>query len=382
MIEDTRTGAHIVCLGSDPRRAHGKAPTLTLADEPAQWPETTGEAMVAALTTAAGKQPRSLFVALGTRPAASEHWFAKWLAGQADYAQCHAAQPLDPLFRQSTWFKANPSARYLPDLLAAIRHEARQARQDPATLASFKALRLNLGTSDVEASLLLSAELWEELSSQSAEADGAPIWGADLGGSAASSAVVAFWPSTGLLRAVAAFPERPPLAERGLRDGVGSLYRDCFERGELLAVGEEAVSYRALMAEALGRFGRPSVVVCDAWKLDMLRQSLVDAGLRGVPVETRRFGPKDGSEDTLHFRRACLERRVVPERNVFLASAVAAARTISDPSRESALVQGQRRRASSAVASDDCAAAAILAISLAERNPPRPSSGVYLGLVG
>ena len=55
-IEHRRTGARVRCIGSDPRRAHGLAPVLVLADEPAQWPETTGERMVAALRTAAGKQ--------------------------------------------------------------------------------------------------------------------------------------------------------------------------------------------------------------------------------------------------------------------------------------------------------------------------------------
>ena len=65
-IEDRQTGARVRCVGSDPRRAHGLAPVLVLADEPSQWPETTGEKMVAALRTAAGKQPHSKFVALGT----------------------------------------------------------------------------------------------------------------------------------------------------------------------------------------------------------------------------------------------------------------------------------------------------------------------------
>ena len=60
-IENRETGARVRCIGSDPRRAHGLAPVLVLADEPAQWPETTGERMVAALRTAAGKQPHSRF---------------------------------------------------------------------------------------------------------------------------------------------------------------------------------------------------------------------------------------------------------------------------------------------------------------------------------
>ncbi len=72
-----KTGAKLKVMGSDPRRAHGLAPVLVLADEPAQWPESTGERMVAALRTAAGKQPHSRMVALGTRPADESHWFSK-----------------------------------------------------------------------------------------------------------------------------------------------------------------------------------------------------------------------------------------------------------------------------------------------------------------
>ena len=74
-ITDRHTGARLRCLGSDPKRAHGLAPVLVIADEPAQWPGNTADAMVAALRTAAGKQPRCLLLALGTRPAAETHWF-------------------------------------------------------------------------------------------------------------------------------------------------------------------------------------------------------------------------------------------------------------------------------------------------------------------
>ena len=98
-IEDRQTGARVRCIGSDPRRAHGLAPVLILADEPSQWLGTTGERMVAALETAAGKQPFCRFVALGTRPAEPDHWFAKMLDGGADYAQCHAAGLNDPPFQ-------------------------------------------------------------------------------------------------------------------------------------------------------------------------------------------------------------------------------------------------------------------------------------------
>ena len=115
LIEDRKTGSRVRCVGSDPRRAHGLAPVLVLADEPAQWPTSTSDNMRAALVTASGKQPHSRFVALGTRPADPEHWFSKMLAGGCDYSQTHAAGPDDPKFQRRTWAKANPSLRHFPD---------------------------------------------------------------------------------------------------------------------------------------------------------------------------------------------------------------------------------------------------------------------------
>ena len=132
--------------------------------------------MVAALRTAAGKQPHSRFVALGTRPADESHWFSKMLAGGSDYAQSHAAGPDDPKFQKRTWSKANPSLPHMPDLEHAIRTEGKQAKADPALLAAFDALRLNLGTMDVEVSLLLQSGLLAGVEGE-ADCTGPCIWG-------------------------------------------------------------------------------------------------------------------------------------------------------------------------------------------------------------
>ena len=381
ILQHRASGASVRCIGSDAKTAHGLRPLIVLCDEPSQWEPASRDKMIAALRTGLGKVPNSRLIALGTRSASEGHWFSKMLDGSAGHAQTHAAGPLDPPFRVATWRKANPSIGHLPSLMAKLREEAVLAKQDPAMLAAFRALRLNQGVDDIEASLLLGAELWEELSSESVEPDGAPCWGVDLGTSAASSAVAAFWPGTGLLRCVAAFPSEPPLGQRGLRDGVGNLYVACHQRAELICTGGEAVEIGGLLAEALARFGRPAAIACDRWRWAELNDALHRLGLRGVPVHLRGMGFKDGSEDVRAFRRAALERRVHPERNVFLASAVASARTVSDPSGNSKLAkasEGGRKTRSR----DDAAAASILAIALAERNPPRESSGVYMGMVG
>ena len=369
-IEDRETGARVRCIGSDPRRAHGLAPVLVLADEPAQWPENTGEKMVAALRTAAGKQPHSRFVALGTRPADETHWFARMLAGGASYSQVHAAGATDPPFQRRTWKRANPSLDHMPDLLDAIRREAAEAKIDPAGLAAFQALRLNLGTEDSEVSILLDSRTWAKAEG-AAERSGRPVWGIDLGTSAAQSAVAAYWPETGRLECLAAFPVDPGLSERGLRDGVGRLYVDCWKRGELVTLGGLAVPVAELLAIALDRFGRPVCVVADRWREAELRDALTKAGVPPAAVETRGQGYLDGGADVREFRRAVLEGRVTPAPSLLLRSAMSEARTVSDPAGNAKLSKGSQggRRVR---ARDDAVAASILAVAVGSRRRGTP----------
>ena len=369
-IENRESGASLRVLGSDPRRAHGLAPVLVLADEPAQWPASTGERMRAALVTAAGKQPHSRFVALGTRPADEGHWFAGMLSGGADYAQCHAAGPDDSRFNRRTWAKANPSLNHLPDLEAAIRREAKAAKSDPGMLAAFEALRLNLGTDDTERALLLDAGLWRSIEGKAAPG-GRCAWGVDLGTNAAQSAVAAYWPDTGALAAVAAFPSVPSLTERGLRDGVSGLYTECAKRGELLTLGNNTVDVGALIDAARARFGVPSVIAADRWREADLRDALERAGIPLAGLDLRGMGWRDGAEDVRAFRRACAEGRVTPPESLLLRAAMSEARVLVDPAGNAKLAkhsEGGRR----ARARDDAAAAAILAVASGTRAAARP----------
>ena len=378
-IENRKTGSRVRCIGSDPRRAHGLAPVLVLADEPAQWPPTTSEAMLSALSTAMGKQVAARLVSLGTRPADSQHWFGKMLNGGGDYAQCHAARPDDPKFQRRTWAKANPSLAAMPDLLAAIKREAEHARRDPSLLASFEALRLNLGTSDVEVSALLAASTWMGIEGEAGRA-GACTWGIDLGTNAAQSAVAAFWPETGRLEVLAAFPSEPTFAERGLRDGVGRLYDECARRGELISCGGAAVDVAALLREALQRFGRPAALASDRWRAAELCDALKSAAIPMAALSLRGQGYKDGAEDVRAFRRAIAEGRVTPVKSLLLTAAMGEARVLTDPAGNSKLAKGseggRRMRAK-----DDAAAATILAVALGvRRGTIRTSGGAYLGV--
>ena len=359
LLEYRASGARIRCLGSDPGRAHGIRPSLILCDEPAQWPPATAERMLAALRTSLGKTPGARLIALGTRPADSGHWFARMLRS-ADYAQIHAARPDDPPFWARTIRRANPSFDHLPSLRRQLATEAETARRDPDALASWRALRLNGGASDTAESVLIEADTWASLT-DGAEPVGRYVLALDLGQNAAMSAAAAYWPS-GRLECLAVFPELPALAERGLTDGVGDLYRRMAERGELLQAGRRVSDVRALLGEVLSRWGRPAVIVADRWREAELRQHLEALRFPLADLAVRGMGFYHGGEDVRRFRRACLGGHVRPERSLLLTSALAEARVVGDAAgnwKLSKSAQGGRRQK----ARDDAAAAAILAVA-------------------
>ena len=364
-LEDRETGALLRVLGSDPRRLHGAAPLLIIADEPAQWPHTQIDAMVAALSTARGKIPGSRMIWLGTRASDPQHPFEKALADPVGYTQQHAAREEDPPFRQKTWMQSNPSLATMPDLLAVYRSEARRAKLDPAALQSFKALRLNQGTSDVERMSLLSAGVWASIEGD-APADGPVAWGADLGTTTAQSAIAAYWPNTGRLDVLAAFCDPPSLAERGLADGVGSTYQEMHRRGELIVTPGAVADVPTLLREALRRFGPPDVVAADTWRRGELVEGLNHAGIPPSAFVLRRFGPKDGGQDVRAFRKACLTGKVVPVVSLLMRSAMRESVTVADDAGNAKLSKqtegGRRSRAR-----DDAAAAAILAVAVGSR---------------
>ena len=130
------------------------------------------------------------------------------------------------------------------------------------------------------------------------------------------------------------------------------------------------------------RFGKPDLVVADRWREAELRDALEASGVPPVAFEARGMGFKDGAEDVRAFRRSCAEGKVAPAPSLLLRSAMAEARTVSDPAGNAKLCNGseggRRMRAK-----DDAAAAAILAVSAGVRSGIHlaPRGGVYMGMV-
>ena len=192
-------------------------------------------------------------------------------------------------------------------------------------------------------------------------------WGVDLGTTAAMCAVTAYWPHTGRLETLGAFPGKPSLAKRGLSDGVGNLYNEMLAAGDLIVLGGNVVPVGELLTEAAARFGTPASVAVDRWRAGELADGMTAAGVY-CPVEFRGMGFRDGAEDVRRFRVAFLEGRVRPRASLLMESAMAETVVVTDEAGNQKVAkntQGGRR----SKARDDCAVAAVLAVSSAERMP-------------
>ncbi len=355
------------CIGSDPKRAHGLAPSLILADEPPQWPAATAEAMVAALQTSMGKQVGSKLLFLGTRPATEDHFFQRMLDGGADYAQTHCAGPDDDPLDPETWAKANPSLAHIPTLRALYETEAKAAAKDAAAMASFRALRLNQGVADVVENVLIGVSAWQGCEVDILPANtGAPILGVDLGTTASASGFAAYWPN-GRVEGHMAFGDDPSLEERARADHAGNTYLRMYEEGGIKLHSGCVPDVSLMLAEAFEVYGTPRLIVCDRWRLGELTDALRKLGAN-IPILTRGQGFRDGAEDVRQFRKAVLSGNVHVKRCLTWRVTMAGSRVETDAAGNAKLSKKSQK------ARDDLAAAAIIAIAEGYRQANKPES--------
>ena len=360
-VEDRATGAVLEAREATPGSLHGPAPVLIIGDEPSQWKATQSDRMFSALRTSLGKVPGSRALFIGTRPGAGDHWFAKLLQRSG---VVYAADADGDPFDEAQWHAANPSLAFMPELLATYREEAEDAQADPWLLPGFKALRLNLGGADVEVAVLIEAEAWQRCEVDLLpQAAGPSVLAFDLSGGDAMAAAACYWPSTGRLEALAAFPPLPKLEERARIDGAD--YERMRADGDLLILGdpdERVVKPELLVRGALRRWGRPSRVVCDYHMERELRTALERAQFPPAALVTTGMGWKDSPGRIRDFRRAAGGGRVWVRPRLLIRQAFANARTVSDSMGSEKVIKGGasgRKRS----ARDDVAVAALLAVS-------------------
>ena len=376
-IRDVQSGSRLVAISGNPRTALGLAPILVLLDEPSAHDPNKREQMRAALATALGKQDAARMIACGTRPSDPTHYFEAALArgsGPGRFVLAFfadgEADPLDP----DVWLAANPSMAHFPTLARQIAAEADETRDDPEKLAAFRALRLNSGTAESGSSMLLSVAAWSRCEVQELPpAEGPMVLGLDMAGAAAMTGACAYWPATGRLQTIGAFPSIPDLLARGRNDGVGGEYARMANDGDLLQIGSRIVEAEDLLLEAVSRWGQPDVVVADRHRDVEVLTGLERAGVPvGVFVE-RGQGYRDGSIDVRGFRSACLRGLVSAQPSLLVRAALRECRIATDVAGNAKIARsgeaGRRSRGR-----DDVAAAMVLAVAVGDRRARRLSA--------
>ena len=327
-IEDMKTGAHLRTLGCDPKRSHGLAPVLVIADEPAQWPTNFGPKMYAALVTALGKQVGGKFLAIGTRPDDPNHWFELMLkGGPGVYGQVHAADKYADSFSHESIWAANPLLSQLPLLQEEIMREKEKALAGGAHLAMWRAFRLNQGTSEMgEHKVIVSVDNWQGCVFNTLPPREGPVAiGFDLGGSASMTAFVAYWPKTGRLEVRGAFPADPGLAARGLADSVDDRYVRMAERGEIRTYPGKVTPVGRFLVDRARQVEGQEVIAAAA---DRYRQAEAEQALNEADIhwkmEWRATGAgKDGSADIRAFQVEVLEAHLRTTPSLLMESAIA-----------------------------------------------------------
>ena len=366
-IEDRETGANLRALGSDPGRAHGLAPLLAIADEPAQWPANFGPKMHAAIVTAQGKIEASRFVAIGTKPEEPLHWFSEMLTGGPGiYVQSHAVAADDEAdYAWASVRKANPALPYLPALRAALKRERQKARESAAALAMWRALRLNKGTAETGMrQVITSVDNWLGCVFEPPPPREGPVAiGFDLGGSSSMTAFVAYWPQTGRLEARGAFPADPGLKDRGKDDGVGDRYVRMAERGEIRTYPGRVTPVGKFLVDMAGLLKDQEVIgaVADRYRKAEAEQALAVAAIEW-PMEWRAVGSgPHGSADIRAFQSEVLEAHLRTAPSMLMESAIRESIVTRDTNRNPRLDKARNK------GRIDALQAAVLAVGMGRR---------------
>lgn len=381
-VETAENGGGLArVIAADGKSILGGAPTLAILDERAAWEREKGDSLENAILSGLGKRDGRALI-ISTSAPDDTNTFSRWLdePPPGTYVQEHRPEPGLPPDDLDSLLVANPGAREgigsTPEWLVA---QARRAiARGGSALSSFRNLNRNERVAADDRSVLVTVDEW--LAAEAAPDDlperaGPVILGVDLGGSRSMSAAALYWPETGRLECLGAFPTKPGLADRGAADGVSGRYVEMSDRGELVTMGDTTVPVDRFLADVAARLDgqAPAAIVGDRFRHAEFVEALRGAALDRVPCIWRGMGWRDGSEDVERFRRALFEGRVQTVPSLLLRSAFADAITLVDPAGNHKLAKSR------STGRIDAAAATVLAVAQGVRmtGAPRSNGGRF-----
>ncbi len=361
-------------IAADGKSILGGAPTLAILDERAAWEKEKGDSLENAILSGLGKRDGRALI-ISTSAPDDANTFSRWMdePPPGTYVQEHRPEPGLPPDDLESLLIANPGAREgigsTPEWLVA---QARRAiARGGSALSSYRNLNRNERVASDDRSVLVTVDEWlaaEASPDAMPERAGPVVLGVDLGGSRSMSAAALYWPETGRLETLGAFPSKPGLSDRGAADGVSGRYVEMADRGELVTMGDTTVPVDRFLADVVALLDgqAPAAIVGDRFRHSEFVEALRAAALDRVPCVWRGMGWRDGSEDVERFRRALFEQKVLTLPSLLLRSAFADAITIVDPAGNHKLAKGR------STGRIDAAAAAVLAVAQGARMTGAP----------
>ena len=376
-VETSENGGGLArVIAADGKSILGGAPTLAILDERAAWEREKGDNLENAILSGLGKRDGRALI-ISTSAPDDTNTFSRWLGEPPPgaYVQEHRPEPGLPPDDLESLLIANPGAKEgIGSTAEWLQAQARRAiARGGSALSSFRNLNRNERVACDDRSVLVTVDEW--LSAEVAPDDlparqGPVILGIDLGGARSMSAAALYWPESGRLECVGAFPTKPGLLDRGAADGVSNRYVEMSDRGELVTMGDTTVPVARFLADVVELLDgqAPAAIAGDRFRHAEFLEALRGAGLDRVPGVWRGMGWKDGSEDVERFRRALFEQKVKTAPSLLLRSAFADAITQVDPAGNHKLVKGR------STGRIDAAAATVLAVAQGVRMTGAPKS--------
>ncbi len=227
---------------------------------------------------------------------------------------------------------------------------------------------------------LLEAGTWERIEVRDGVAPPAApptVWGINASGSALVAAA-GYWPETGRLEALAAFPSMPGLREFSQRDGVGNLYMGMAVRGELVTIGARLVHLPNFLQAVMRRFGRPAIVAVDQWRADLFLESIAAAGIPSAHLDLRSTDLEKGSSDIKAFREACEMGKVRPLRSLLMTAAMRDTKVTTDADGNEN-IETESWEDEGARVTTDVAVAAVMAVAAGRGGVPAARMRFFFG---
>ena len=354
------TNTRLRVISSDGRGAMGLVNTrIVVADEPGSWEVNGGELMHDALEGALGKPGSPLrIVYIGTVSPSKGGWWEQMIDG-GSRGSLYVQKLQGNREKWSKWSeikRVNPLTAISQDFKESLLEKRDEALSDSRLKAVFSSYHLNCPDSD-ESTVLLTVDEWERMVARPVPKPmGKPIVSLDLGHGRSWSAAVAVY-RNGVVDALALAPGIPDLATQEKRDRVPAGTYQTLTDGGLLATatGLRNQPPSQLWAMVKERWGQPASVVCDRFRLDDLKDSVM--GHVGIEARVQQWS--EAARDIRSLQRFTRDGpfTVVEEARPLIAASLAVSLVKHDESGSSRLI----KRGSNNESRDDVAAALTLA---------------------